>query len=386
MEANLLNISVKNLFKTFQLEDKEHEVLKNVSFNIKHGDKVGLIGENGAGKTTLLNILCGFLQHDSGSVDIEGNVNALMSLGIGLKEELSGRENIYIDGELHNLSRDKVDEYIEDIIEFTDIGEYIDKPVKIYSSGMKARLSFAMATMIEPEILIIDEVLGVGDANFALKASKRIEDLCSKGKILIVVSHSMSTIQYLTDKTIWLHEGNVKKYGSSEEVINAYREFVHKKEEKTLLKQFELRQKSYYIESDIKIKKLSLFCNDKEKTLFYVGENFEVYLNFISKSNFSDINIKISLLRMDGTLLFENSFNSDNDTYLNIKKDDDIKFKIDFGVLKFSEGTFELLCEISDKDENILAQSFAVMQLINNKYDYYSKPQYFCDYSIEVEK
>ena len=384
MARDILKISVENLNKSFDIEGKKYHVLNNLSFDINHGERIGLIGENGAGKTTLLNIICGFLQYDSGIVNIKGKVNALMSLGIGLKEELTGRENIYIDGELHNISRSEVEKYIEGIISFADIGEYIDNPVKIYSSGMKARLSFAMATMIEPEILIIDEVLGVGDANFALKALKRVEELCNKGKILIVVSHSMDTIKQLTNRTIWLKDGKIQNDDITDVVIKAYRDFIHKKEEDALLKQFELRQKDYYIESNIKIVQFNLLCNGKEKSLFYIGERLQIFICMVSNQRLHDIDIKISLLRMDGTLLIENYYSKDNDRYIDILSNQTLKYNIDFGILKFSEGTFEILCELIDKNKNKLAQNFAVLQLINNQYKYSSKPQYFCDYSVRV--
>lgn len=386
MASNRLSIDVQNISKTFKLETHEHKALVNVSFKIEHGERIGLIGQNGVGKTTLLNILCGFLQEDSGSKKVIGNINALMSLGAGLKEELTGRQNIYIDGELHNISHTEVDKYIEEIIAFADIGEYIDKPVKIYSSGMKARLMFSMVTKIEPEILIIDEVLGVGDAEFSLKAKQRIEQLCSKGKILIVVSHSMNTIRDMTNRTIWLDNGQIKHDGASNQITKLYQEYIHEKEEKSLLEQFTLRQEIYKYESDIIIKDFYLESDRKKQTIFYTDDNMNIVICLVSKTIIDNWDIKISLLKMDGTLLLENTYSKDMLLTLPMLiAGEEKKLKIDFGTIKFSEGTLEVLCEITGNNGMKLATGFVVMQIINDKYKYFSKPEYFCSYSIETE-
>lgn len=383
MANHQLSIDISNISKTFNLNGYEHKALENISFKIVHGERIGIIGENGAGKSTLLNILCGFLQEDSGNKEVIGNINALMSLGTGLKEELTGRENIYTDGELHNIPRNEVDTHIEEIVAFADIGEYIDKPVKIYSSGMKARLMFSMATKIDPEILVIDEVLGVGDAEFSLKAARRIEELCSKGKILIVVSHGMDAIRNMTDRTIWLENGKIKCDGESKEVTKLYQKYIHEKEEKNLLKQFNLRQEMYKYESDIVIKEFCLESDSKKQTLFYTDDNLSMSLRLFSKTVVQSWDIKISLLRMDGTLLLVNSYSKDMMLKLpTLTAEVEKTFKIDFGRLVFSEGTFEVLCEIVDENNKKLAQSFVVMQILNDKYEYSSKPESFCDYSI----
>jgi len=387
MENNQVKIVAKSLSKSFQLEKETYHALQDINFEIKHGERVGIIGENGAGKTTLLNIICGFLKEDSGSKEVCGNINALMSLGTGLKEELSGRENIYIDAELHNISKSSADDYIDEIIDFADIGEYIDKPVKVYSSGMKARLMFSIMTRIKPEILIIDEVLGVGDAEFSKKATKRVEELCSSGQILIAVSHSMSTIRNMTNRTIWLENGKIKKDGRSEDIVSLYQKQVHEKEEKNLLEQFKLRQESYLYHSKLVIANTSIVSQGENKTLLYTDDSYGLTFTIKASECVEAWDLRISILKMDGTLLIENCFSKDMDVELMaINKDERREFEIDLGILKFSEGTFEILCEAIDGTGTRLAQSFVVLQVLNFKYEYASKPESFCEYSIISEE
>src|SRR5450755_2330055 len=168
--------------------------LRDVSFEIREGERVGIIGRNGAGKTTLLSLLAGITDPLSGRVEIVGDVHAMLTIGAVLRDEATGRENIYLDGVVHGKSRENIDAHVDEVIAFSELAEFIDRPVRTYSSGMKARLAFSMGTFIEPDILIIDETLSVGDVFFSAKASRRMKEITARGRIVIVVSHALKVI------------------------------------------------------------------------------------------------------------------------------------------------------------------------------------------------
>jgi lipopolysaccharide transport system ATP-binding protein len=200
--------------------------LDDLTLSIRVGERVGIIGHNGAGKSTLLQMLAGITEPTAGRLSISGKVTAVLTLGVGLREDLTGRENIYLDGETQGKARESMDSDVEAIVEFAELGKFIDLPLRTYSTGMKARLAFAMITQINPEILIIDEALSVGDAAFAVKAGKRIAQLCAQGAIVLIVSHSMQSIRELCNRCLWLNQGRLLMDGAPEEVTRAYLESV----------------------------------------------------------------------------------------------------------------------------------------------------------------
>tara|TARA_R110000851_G_scaffold327830_1_gene497817 strand:- start:31344 stop:32519 length:1176 start_codon:yes stop_codon:yes gene_type:complete len=204
-----------------ELRPKEFWAVKDISFELKRGECLGLIGHNGAGKSTLLKILNGLINPDAGKVTIKGRVGALIELGAGFNPILSGRENIYNNGAILGFTRKEIDEKIEEIIDFAEIREFIDMPVQNYSSGMKVRLGFAVAAQMEPDVLIIDEVLAVGDVSFRAKCYERISELM-RSCCVIFVTHSMPQISKLCTKSIMMYKGMVKAQGDNSNVIEAY--------------------------------------------------------------------------------------------------------------------------------------------------------------------
>ena len=205
--------------------------LSNINLTIGHGERVGIIGSNGAGKSTLLQLLAGISNPTSGEMTVSGKVTAVLTLGVGLREDLTGRENIYLDGQSQGMNRKNINDYVDAIVDFAELGKFIDLPLRTYSTGMKARLAFAMITQINPEILIIDETLSVGDANFSTKASHRISQLCSQGGIALIVSHSMQSIKELCNRCVWLDQGRLVMDDSPEKVVAAYLESVREVDE-----------------------------------------------------------------------------------------------------------------------------------------------------------
>ena len=205
---------------------KEHFALRNVSFDVKKGECVGIIGTNGAGKSTILKIITGVLNPTAGSVNINGRISALLELGAGFNPEYTGIENVYLNGTMIGFSREEIDAKMDEILAFADIGDFVHQPVKTYSSGMFVRLAFAVAINIDPEILIVDEALSVGDVFFQAKCFKKFEDFKANGKTILFVSHDLSSIEKYCDKAVLLDHGTKVGEGTPIEIINKYKKLM----------------------------------------------------------------------------------------------------------------------------------------------------------------
>lgn len=208
----------------------EFWALKDISFEVKKGEAVGIVGRNGSGKSTLLQIITGTLAPTSGSVSTQGRIAALLELGSGFNSDFTGRENVYLNGALLGFSNKQIDEKFDAIAAFADIGEHLDQPVKTYSSGMLVRLAFAVQVQVEPEILIVDEALAVGDALFQKRCFQRIEKLTSDGTTLLFVSHDQESVRTLTNRALLLNKGKAAAWGLSSEVVLEYRKLLHDEE------------------------------------------------------------------------------------------------------------------------------------------------------------
>ena len=237
-------ISVKNVTKTYRLYNthadrvkeafhplrkKYHRpfnALEDVSFDVKRGEPIGIIGRNGSGKSTILQIICGILQPTSGNVAVDGRISALLELGAGFNPEFTGRENVYINGAILGLKRDEIDARFDDIARFADIGDFIDQPVKTYSSGMYVRLAFAVAVNVSSDILVVDEALSVGDARFQQKCMAKIREFCQIGTV-IFVSHDTTAVTELCSRAIWIESGRIRMDGPPKFVVEKYLQFMY---------------------------------------------------------------------------------------------------------------------------------------------------------------
>jgi len=208
-----------------QLHFKELLALKNIFFEVKKGESWGIVGSNGSGKSTLLKLICNIIAPDTGKVSVNGSISPMLELGAGFDPELTAGENIYLQGALLGYSRDFMREHYDAIVAFSELADFLDMPIKNYSTGMQARIAFALATVVEPDILIVDEVLAVGDAAFQRKCINRIHEMLQNDTTLLFVSHENSLVERLCEKALWLRHGEVVMTGSAKEVCDAYAEY-----------------------------------------------------------------------------------------------------------------------------------------------------------------
>ena len=205
-----------------KLQYNDFTALEHVSFEVKKGETLGLIGRNGAGKSTMLKVISGILKPTEGSVVCRGNVVPMLELGSGFDFDLTGRENIFLNGAILGYSKEFLHEKYDEIVEFSELGQFIEVPIRNYSSGMLARLAFSIATVVNPDILIVDEILSVGDAAFQEKSKKRMLELMGGGTTVLFVSHSLEQIREMCNRVVWLEHGNVKMVGAAAEVCDVY--------------------------------------------------------------------------------------------------------------------------------------------------------------------
>ncbi len=233
-----LHITYKGLKKfsikqrLFQFKKSNKEIIKavnGVSFELEEGKILGIVGKNGSGKSTMLRAIAGIFSPDKGTIDLHGNTVSLLSIGVGFNKKLTGYENIYLSGMLLGFSEDEIKKKEKEIIDFADIGDFIYKPVKMYSSGMYSKLAFAITAILETDVMLIDEVLSVGDVQFKKKSYDKMKELISSDtRTVIIVSHSTETLAELCDEILWIHDGKQKMLGKPEKVLPKYEEFMNK--------------------------------------------------------------------------------------------------------------------------------------------------------------
>jgi lipopolysaccharide transport system ATP-binding protein len=310
--------------------------LKDINFEIEQGDAVGIIGRNGAGKSTLLKILSRVTSPTTGKINIKGRVASLLEVGTGFHPELTGRENIYLNGAILGMRKKEIDRKLDEIIDFSGVERYIDTPVKRYSSGMYVRLAFAVAAHLESEILIVDEVLAVGDAQFQKKCLGKMGQLSNgEGRTVLFVSHNLASIKKLCNKGFLLNNGSQKKIGFIDEVIIDYRSqnggiaFINKEGEYDLTSHFMKKKKQFGI------LKAKLFCNGKSTDTIVAGGVFELVLEYKAERDFFNAEIGFAIKDNDG-----NSYLSLNN--LHIGKEIAVNKGIGTGIIRIND--FPLYC------------------------------------------
>ena len=227
---NLKKTSIKKTLLHLKRQKPDRFVaVKGISFYVREGEILGIIGKNGSGKSTTLNALAGIFSPDSGSIDLNGHSISLLSIGVGFIREMTGRENITLSGMLLGFTEEQVKAKEQEIIDFAEIGEFIDMPVRTYSSGMYSKLAFSITAILETDIMLIDELLSVGDQKFKKKSYEKMKSLISnKDRTVVIVSHSIETLKQLCDTVMWMHEGQIKRIGDPDEVLDEYVAFMEK--------------------------------------------------------------------------------------------------------------------------------------------------------------
>ena len=278
--------------------------LKDISFSVKPGETFGIIGENGSGKSTLLKLMTGIIKPDTGSINVKGRVSALLELGAGFQPDLTGRENIYLNGSIMGLNRNEINERFDDIVDFSELHDFIDTPIKHYSSGMYMRLGFSIAIHVDPEILLIDEVLAVGDQAFQQKCMDKIREFKRKGKTIIFVSHDLNSVSQLCNRAIWLNYGQISARGSVQRVIDFYKQKVQEQQVHQLEKDHKAIEddiKDRWGSKEVEIKHVEFLDKHNEVNhQFRTGDLFRVKISYMAKNRVEKPVFGIAIHRNDG--------------------------------------------------------------------------------------
>lgn len=305
---------------------KEDWILKDINLEIAEGQAVGLVGRNGSGKSTLLKIMTKILHPDKGMLDVSGRVSSLLELGAGFHPEFTGIENIYMNASILGLSKKEIDSKLNEIISFSELGDYINQPVRIYSSGMYMRLAFSVAISVDPDILLIDEVLAVGDSAFQNKCIEKIKELKGKGKTIVIVTHDNSMVEKICDRAVWLHNGRITADGSPRDVIMEYMGFLSEEENKRLIAVQEVdNTNSVTVESD-QVTEIGKTSNLETKDNRFGNKKVEIVDVWFSdyqdkmKKNFNtgeamNINIKYKMNKKINSLVFGVGFTTSDNIY-----------------------------------------------------------------------
>ena len=321
----------KTLFRKRRAYE-ERNVLNGISFHVKKGEAIGLIGHNGCGKSTILKLLTRIMYPDSGTIEMQGRVSSLIELGAGFHPDMSGRENIYINASIFGLNKSEIDSRVNVIIEFSELEDYIDNPVRTYSSGMYMRLAFAVAIHVDADILLIDEILAVGDAAFQAKCFNRMREIKASGTTIVIVSHSLGQIEEICERTIWIDKGKIHQQGVPREVHRAYTEYMSKRmadREKSVPKVENPPEVQY--EKAVIIKSVKLKDGKgNEKTSFVTGEPAILECEFESKTNQKEkVSIELVIVRNDGLECYETNTFREGFALMDLKGSGMFRCKID---------------------------------------------------------
>lgn len=317
--------------------------LRDVNFSVPTGGTFGIIGENGAGKSTLLKILAKTLKPTVGDLTVNGRTSALLELGAGFNPELTGEENIYLNAYLMGLSRADIDRKKQEIVEFSELGAFMNRPIKTYSSGMQVRLAFSIATSVDPDILIIDEALSVGDLHFQKKCIDRMTQFRERGKTIVFCSHSLYHVQELCQKTIWLQSGAVRSAGNTGKVLNEYQNYLREKD----FAKIEVAESAVELESPVQIQEMSLFDTE--------GQNIDsirtfqpLYLKIVLRCVGTSIrgHLGFALIRNDEEVCFGTATHFDH--YEPVQLYDGMEVKIFFPSFTLLNGIYYFRVAVAD--------------------------------------
>ena len=334
---------------------EERRVLNGISFEVKKGEAIGLIGHNGCGKSTTLKLLTRIMYPDSGTIEMRGRVSSLIELGAGFHPDMSGRENIYINASIFGLTKSEIDERLNDIIEFSELKQFIDNPVRTYSSGMYMRLAFSVAINVDADILLIDEILAVGDANFQTKCFSKLREIKESGTTIVIVSHSLAQIEQICERSIWIQDGIIKAEGSPYDVHADYIKYMEGQRQKTV-KENEAdeslesaKEEDRWGEGKIRFTKTELLDADgNSKKIFSTGDVMRLLLHYENNSNKKKAVFGFSFSRMDGVYCYGTNTELDRLGKVDLKKTG--KVEILFPAIELLSNEYYIDLEIKDED------------------------------------
>jgi ABC-2 type transport system ATP-binding protein len=356
-----LAVSVDQVWKHFRLYHEKNQYLKtavlkgtrarydefwalrDLSFEIPTGSTFGIIGSNGSGKSTLLKCLTGILTPEKGSVSVNGRIAALLELGAGFHPDLSGRENIFLNGAILGMTSKDIHKNLDNIVEFAGLGEFIDTPVKNYSSGMTVRLGFAIAINVDPEILIIDEVLAVGDTAFQQKCLEKIEEFRGDGRTIILVSHGLPVVAQICDTVVWIEKGELQAVGPAQEIVSKYYATSH---DALPIDDNEIGQR--WGSGEVSISKIQLLNRDQiAQRIFHTGEPLNIAIDYTSQIDISNASVAIGITHLHGTDIWGTSTEK-NSVKLPIAVGSS-SLNLELNNLPLLNGTYDLSVAITDQ-------------------------------------
>ncbi|WP_040213626.1 ABC transporter ATP-binding protein [Clostridium polynesiense] len=358
-----------------KLEVKEFSVLEDASFQIKQGETIGIIGENGTGKSTTLKLISKILYPDKGEIEVKGKVSALLEIGAGFQPDLTGRENVYLYGSILGLSKEEISRQYDSIVEFSELSNFMDMPVKNYSSGMYMRLAFAVAINVDPDILLIDEVLAVGDENFQKKCIDKILSFKRDGKTIVFVSHDMSTVRKICDRVFFIKRGGIMLEGTPEQMIGLYMKLVYSNDEDKVQveqeinemkgKGFEIKEVDYNLDiheaqeyvgtnrfGNKKLEITKVFFSDSSghvRNNFYPGESISVNVEFKKNKEVSDAVFGFAIYSEEDWHLVGHNCKNDGLIITDIKENNHIKLTI--RNQRFLKGKYYFTAALHNSDE-----------------------------------
>ena len=328
---------------------EKREVLKGINFAVKKGEAVGLIGRNGCGKSTTLKLLTKIIYPDSGSIEMKGRVSSLIELGAGFHPDMSGRQNIYTNASIFGLTKKEIDKRMETIIEFSELREFIDNPVRTYSSGMYMRLAFSVAINVDADILLIDEILAVGDANFQAKCFNKLREIKAQGTTIVIVSHSLGQIEQICDRTIWINEGMIRAEGKPREIHPMYMDFMGQNRQSIIEKQEKEVEKTPKKSEDkkrwgngyVRIEKIVSYGKNYEcKSTFNSNESVTFEIHYKVNQIVKNAVIGIAIFRTDGVHCYGTNTRIDALNEYNLTQDG--VCRIQFGEILLLPGEYEI--------------------------------------------
>jgi ABC-type polysaccharide/polyol phosphate transport system ATPase subunit len=377
-QAETLKSSLINWLRRQRISQKakNFQALQDVSFEVPKGTTLGIIGSNGSGKSTLLKLMAGIHRPTSGEILANGRISALIELGAGFHPEFTGRENIYINGIILGLSRKDIQQRIDDIIRFSELDEFIDSPVKTYSSGMYMRLAFSIAAAVDPDILLIDEILAVGDASFQRKCQNRLNSLKADGKTIVIVTHDLGALERHCDRVLWLEHGHLKAYGDVQSVVRMYLEHVAEQQRANLLEEHEdateetSNRKRRWGSREVEINSVEFFNGTPEPCfLFKTGDKMNIEILYKAYTPVYNPVFGVGIFRDDETYCYGTNTHIEKINIPRIEGEGKVKFCIDHLDLTSGKYFLDIAVHLEDGtpfDYHTRAYSFEVTSMIND--------------------